>query len=230
MMISRRRSEGFTLLELVVAMFMAALLALALFTAMHIAIRAKRSAANAVEPTRAAAIAADLIRHDFENVLPPNGILAGPLVGTHQGGGAGSDNDTIDFYSLESDSPASDAPLSEGIRKIELAITNDGGSPALVRRVTRDLLSSTGDASAEQEIIARNVRGFSLRYYDGTNWQTDWDTTTLNVLPVAVLIVVDLNDPGAGNAPSAQPRRATRVVALSCAKPIDTSTSMLGGL
>src|SRR5437763_11880349 len=56
----RRRydgTRGFTLIEVVLAMALVAIIASALYSAMHIAILAKRSASAAVEPTRAVVIA-----------------------------------------------------------------------------------------------------------------------------------------------------------------------------
>src|SRR5205809_6234764 len=85
-------------------MALVAIIASALYSAMHVAILAKRSATAAVEPTRAVVIAADLVRQDLESVLPPTGILAGAFQGTHTSGPAGGDNDSLVFYSIGEDS------------------------------------------------------------------------------------------------------------------------------
>src|SRR5688572_17850530 len=214
----RLRTGGFSLLELVLAMSMAAMLALTLYTAMNITIRAGRSAAQAVEPTRAAVIACNLVRQDLESVPPPTGILAGEFIGIRQPGDNGGDADTLQFRSIGADAGAADdAVLSEGIRRVELLVRNDVSPPALVRRVTRNLLAST-EPLVEEELLCRNVRSFSVRYYDGYAWQESWDSTTLgDVLPLAVGITLEVGDETSG----AAPRRITRVVELSCARPSD---------
>jgi type II secretion system protein J len=225
---SRSPRSAFTLIELVLAMAMAALLALALYGAMSAAIRARRSADAAVEPTRAVSIAADMIHQDLESVPPPTGILAGPFQGTHSTGPRG-DNDDLTFYSLGTDAQDADSPLAEGIRKIELAVNTDVNPPALVRRVTRNLLASS-DPIINEEVICRDVQAFSVRYYDGTTWQEDWDSTTLgDVLPMSVSITIELADPTNAQ-PGASLRRATRVIPMSCAKLLDTASSSTGGL
>src|SRR4029079_18368418 len=97
--ISRRTTRrGFTLMEVLLAMLLVSMLAYSLYSAMHIAIVARRSAVNTVEPTRNVVIAADLMRQDLESVMPPTGIYSGQFLGTHQAGQAGGGNDLLLFY------------------------------------------------------------------------------------------------------------------------------------
>jgi hypothetical protein len=76
----------------------------------------------------------------------------------------------------------------------------------------------------DEEVLCRNVRAFSLRYFDGYTWQESWDSTTLdNALPLAVAMTLELDDP-ANPAPAGMkvPGRAvTRVFPLACAKLTD---------
>jgi len=232
------RSRGFSLLELVLAMAMAAMLALSLYTAFNVATRAHRTAMRAVEPIRAGSIAMDIVQRDFESVPPPlpadniNDLrLNAPFYGQHQPAGAG-DNDTVAFCSIGADPIDAGAdvteasPLSEGTRRIEYFVTTDGAEPALIRRVTRNLMPAM-EAHAEDEVLVRGVRSFSLRYYNGTSWQEDWDSTTLDdSLPFSVAITLDLGDANA-DAPA---KRVTRVVPLACAKPLATDTSFMEGM
>src|SRR5262245_60354212 len=97
-MTARARQHGFTLLEVILAMLMASLLAVGMYQAMHVAFGARKTALSASDPIRAVAIAADLVRNDLQSVPPPTGILAGPFQGAHQSGPNGSDNDTLTFY------------------------------------------------------------------------------------------------------------------------------------
>jgi type II secretion system protein J len=222
---TRHDRRGFTLLELVLAMAFVAMLSMTLYGAMRAAFRARSSATSATESIRAASIVAALVRQDLESV-PPIGTLAAEFIGTHaQGNGLTGDNDYVEFYSIGSDNPKDDSPLAEGIRRIELLVRTDTGSPALVRRVTRNLLTATQE-HYEDEILCRNVRSFSLRYFDGTTWQESWDSTALgDVVPMAVVVVIELNDPAR---PDAEPKRVSCVVPLACGKPTDATT--MGGL
>ena len=95
---------------------------------------------------------------------------------------------------------------------------------SLVRRVTRNLMPTT-NPPVEEEVICRDVKSFSLRYFDGQAWQENWDSTTVgDVLPIQVAIVVELNGPDPQN-PSATPRKATRVISMSCTR----TDVLLGG-
>ena len=230
-MTRRRRHSGFTLIELTLAMAMTAMLALSMYTALSVAQQARRNASASVEQSRTISIAADILGRDFESVLPPTGQLAGPFVGIRQAGasGNGGDFDQMEFFSLGEDEPARpDYPLAEGIRTIQFFVRSDAGaSHALVRRVTRNLLP-TIEPTAEEEVICRDVRSFSVRYFDGLAWQESWDSTTLgDVLPTSVAITLEVDDPTAATR-EASVRRVTRVFPLSCARPVDP-LSALGG-
>ena len=238
---TRRSQTGFTLMEVVLAMLLVSFVAYSLAGGMHAIILAKRRAIATVEPIRAVVVAADLMRQDLESVLPPTGILAGQFLGTHVTA-AGGDNDTLVFYCLGEDSATiqreqqqqqqgvlqQEDPLAEGMRKVELGIRTDTNPPVLVRRVTRNLMASA-DPKVEEEIICRDVRSFSLRYFDGTTWQEDWDSTVMgDVLPLSVALTVELNDPN-NPLPAKSTRRVTRIIPMSCAKELDI-TSGAGGV
>lgn len=79
---------------------------------------------------------------------------------------------------------------------------NDSGSAGLVR-MTGDLngLSIAMQENEEQDqmsaakIMAPEVRSISFRYYDGAQWQEEWDSTALNLLPNAIEITLVLFTP-----------------------------------
>jgi hypothetical protein len=211
-----KRSRAFTLIELMLAMTFIVMLSMTLYTAMRVGIRARASAANATDSIRAASIVAGLVRQDLESIPPPTGTYAGPFMGV---------KDDVTFYTIGRDDPNDDSPLSEGIRQVELVLRTDVAPPALVRRVTRNLQPAATSQYTE-EVLCRDVRGLSLRYWDGSMWEENWDSTAMgDVLPLAVWVTVDVGDAGRPDAP---PRRVSVVVPLACAKPSDVST--IGGL
>ncbi|MGA2500358.1 MAG: type II secretion system protein GspJ [Tepidisphaeraceae bacterium] len=225
----RRQLRGFSLLELTIAMAMVAMLALTLYTSMRVAIQARRSASASVASVRAATIAMDLVCSDLQSVLAPKGNYAGPFTGTRQSG-TGSDADTLDFFSIgrDGDTAALDKPWSEGIREVTLLLNTDANPPNLVRRVTRNLQPKV-QTDPDEEILCRGVRSLSIRYYDGTDWQEDWDSTGVgDILPVAVAITIELSDPNTTTPQTPNPaNRITRIIPLACAPP-STSTNTGG--
>lgn len=220
----RRRARGFSLLELILVMGMVAMITFSMYNAMSIANKAKRSANNSVDPARTASIAGDLIRADLENILPIKAppALAYEFIGLHQAGGQNGDSDTVEFFTFGKDENVKDQPLSEGIRKISFLLHTDVNPPVLVRQVTRDLVSQE-QQPPEEQILCSGVRSFSLRYYDGLEWQENWDSTTLNdALPLAVAVTFDIDLPNAApNDNNPKTQRVTKIVPLACAKPGD---------
>jgi type II secretion system protein J len=229
----RRLTGGraFTLLELVVAMAMVAVLALSLYASMKIAFRAKAVAETAVEPSRTAELAMELIREDVENALAPSPASINAIVqsfeGTQGTDDRGREADDLVFYST------ADAPqhidANGDVKMIELAVETPQGSRdhVLVRRVTRNLLAEE-QAQPDEEVICRGVSSFSMEYFDGTEWQTTWDSTQQNnTLPTAVMVVLALDRPA--GAPDAKTLRFTRVFPMSCSTTIPTPENDLTG-
>ena len=230
---TRRHRSGFTLLELILSLAMVAMLSLTLYVSMTVAFKARRSAEAAVAPARAVSIAADLIGRDLENVVPPTGLLSGPFYGTIEGGAGGAGEGelaALEFHSVGSDGEligpggaGDNLPLVEGVRRVSLFVDSAAQPPVLVRRVTRNLLAAT-EEQPEDEVVCRGVRNFAVRYYDGTTWTEDWDSTIVdNALPMAVLIelAIEVPSPNAATPPSVA--RVTRLIPIATAQPLDTT-------
>lgn len=235
--IIRRDRSGFTLIELILAMLIASMLSLTLYTALNTAIKARRTAQRAALSTRSGSIAMDLISRDLECAVPPPAsatdtttttaaplTLAGPFQGSHQAGGGG-DNDDLIFSTLSRDEHDVAGPLGDGICTVEFFVQSDSGTQVLVRRINRNPLAPTQELGVP-EILCRNVKSFSLQYYDGTTWQPSWDSTQLgDVLPPAVMVTIEVVDPTPPSPQQAGPnlvQRLTRVIPLACAKPPPT--------
>jgi general secretion pathway protein J len=241
----RTHSRGFTLLELIVAMMMVAMIAGALYSSLNSAFRAKRRAEAAIVPIRAAGVAMDILIRDLDSLILPNPetlnpesevlYLAGPFQAIPQGGG-GAEATWLSFYTIGTDSTP-DLPLAEGIRRVEYAVANDGNETVLVRRIARNVLSGDLTIPAEEEeILSTGVRSFSLRFYDGIEWYDSWDSTTVVDIDGApavpmlvqidlVLIIDGIGQPGE----EANTYRLSRIVPISCAKAVDVDqTNALG--
>ena len=235
---NRPQPRAFTLLEMILAMAMVAMLSGALYMSLTTAFKARDSAQAAVAPMRTATVAMDLVRQDLESVPAPGPAedpvaLAGPFIGYAQAGGqGGAMNSNLTFCSIGRDlivnpiALAQPQPHAEGIRRIELGVRTDATPPALVRRVYRNLLSQA-TAEPEEEILCRNVRSFMIRYYDGTAWQPEWDSTLMgDTLPAAIEITLEIDRDPETRDP--RPYQITRVFPLACSKPYDAAQA--GGI
>ncbi|KPK84417.1 MAG: hypothetical protein AMJ81_05655 [Phycisphaerae bacterium SM23_33] len=192
----RGKARAFTLLEMLVATAMTAVLAGSLYATLHIAFKARRAALQAVEPAWKAELAVELLRADIQSAVVPSGVLAGAFVGEQQTDGAGRECDCLLLYCT-----ASGARQAEGVgdtRMLELLCEpeEDATGMLLLRRTTVNLLAPVTPEPAE-EVLCRGVHAFGLRYFDGVDWQDNWDSTTRdNTLPSAVEVTLELEAEG----------------------------------
>ena len=241
MALPMRQYEGFTLLELLVAMTLMVVVASCLYTALHTGFRAYRSALLAVEPTSQAINAIELIKQDLQGVLPPesNG-LAVSFIGEDSTGLKGVDNDSVEFYTTHV--YADDESLSGGLGKVELLLEEDKDayyrkytSYQLIRLVTMNLLAPK-EPDPEEQVLCRNVLSLNLRYYDGDDWLDEWDSTEdANSLPQAVEVDILIAYTGKNTAGSRnvnkepEKRRLIQSFAIACQAAEETSSETTSG-
>ena len=235
-----RAADGFTLIELMLAAAIAAMLSLAIYASLSTAFKARATANMQTSAMRRAAIALDLLEADLQSVTAADGTLNGPFIG-YALGSTGSEADSVSFCCLNRDATTPtgglatnviDDPLAEGARKVTLSLRTDGlPTPSLVRSVQRNLLATT--VTTQDEVLADDIKALSIRYYDGSEWTEEWDSTLRadNSVPIAVQITIELRErgPRASSTDPQQGYRATRIFPLACSK-IVASTSGLGGM
>ncbi|HEX2971942.1 MAG TPA: type II secretion system protein GspJ [Tepidisphaeraceae bacterium] len=224
---SPRRHSGFTLLEILLATAMVAVVSLSLYASLRIAFRARDSANNAIGPIRAASLALDLVSRDLESVLSPSGVMAGAFVGQHATD-SGNPTDILEYYCVGEGPDRSDPTGWGGMRKVDLGVTTlaDGTPNVLIRRITSNLLSPVV-IEPDEEILCRGVTSFLLRYYDGTDWLDVWDSTTAgDILPIAIEITLKVQWPPHSANPT-QSCTLTRILPLACHKELETTGGAL---
>ncbi len=209
---------AFTLLELLVAMVLMVVVASCLYTALYTGFRAYRSGTAAVDPTLEAVNAIELMKEDIDGVLPPGSHLAGAFIGTDSSGTKGVDADSLEFFTTHL--YADQEQLMGGLGKIDLLLETDpnakDGSYMLVRRLTTNLLASK-EAEAEEQVLCRRVVSMNLRYFDGSGWAEEWDSTAdANSLPLAVEVDIEIAHNGKKGTEEPQKRRLVQSFALPC--------------
>lgn len=239
-----RQPRGFTLLEVIVALAVVALIAAALFASLSVAFRAKQSAERHLGAIRQARVVMDLLGRDLQAALPPTGILAGAFIA--QADVTGPEMDTLEFFCAAPPGPAVegaadvqrvllslmtpeefDQPITEPDTinaqehgpALRPGSSTGEGRYLLVRSVTRRLLAPVTPQPSRQ-VIARHVRTFAVRLYDGSQWLDTWDSTTVdNTLPLAVEITLTMDAPAgaAGKTAQSQPYTLVRIYPLACA-------------
>ncbi len=225
---TRSKRSAFTLLELILSMGIVAMISVSLYAAMRTAFKARTSAEAQTAGARPAAVVLDLLQADFESVAPPGatGAMSDGFVGYAMNGAMGTAADSVTFYTIGREmgpDVKTDDPLAEGIRQVELVLRTTGDTPALIRRVRRNILSPNVVEPVD-EVLARNVRSFAVRYYDGTEWLSEWDSLTQNnMLPLAVNIEVILNEPSLRDPTT--PYRMTRLIPITVSTLASSTTT-----
>ena len=87
---------------------------------------------------------------------------------------------------------------------------------------------AVGKASADEQVLCRNVTSLNLSYFDGEGWVDEWDSTAdANSLPLAVQIDIKIANNAITAASVPQERRLVQSFAIPCgiwAKQEDEST------
>ncbi|MFT3787655.1 MAG: type II secretion system protein GspJ [Tepidisphaeraceae bacterium] len=232
-----RRRRGFTLLELTLALTIAASIGLVVYQAMYTAFRARTSAAAQVGPMREAAVVMDLIEQDFASLVTPgsstSGIftLHGPFVGYPLSAGT-AEADSVSFCALAHEDAAgtSSGTTFDGVQRVELSLRNDSnGRLTLMRRVQRDLLADVQPDPTE-DLLTRSAKSFIVRYYDGYGWLDSWDSTLQeDRLPIAISVTIEFQPQRMrAGAPLEPAYTATRIIQIPCGKPATDSST--GGI
>jgi type II secretion system protein J len=184
-------STGFTLIEVLLALMISAVVLVIVSSVFASALKLQEHASASVDQSLPIERALSIMRKDIKNSIAPGGMLAGPL----QSGPAqsGDVNAGIQIYTTTG-VMMPNAPWSE-IQKVTYGLQAPTDSSAngkdLVRTVTRNLLSTSTEDDDEQ-FLASGVESLSFSYFDGANWLDTWDDTTETNLPNAIRVSLQM--------------------------------------
>lgn len=189
----RRRAAGFTLLEVILAVVVTAIVTAGLFTSMSGVFKTRRQVEDHLAGRDALRMAVALLRQDLQCVPPAGGRISGVFIGENETGMGSADADALTYVTanpaLKSDQDFAD------LRQVELRLLESDSDPdhyVLGRLVTGNLLATTTPEPTLQ-VLARRVVAMDLTYFDGGEWLDEWDSTELeNAIPLAVRIELTL--------------------------------------
>jgi len=212
MKINRFKTGAFTLIEMILAMGVAALVLTVagsvLFAALHLRDATQAAVDSATPVDQALAV----MRRDLEcAVTPTNGtskVLSGDFrVGTLTSPGIRQPV-AVEMYTATG-ALRDTAPWGD-IQKVtyELRDPTDRNEPGkdLFRSVTRNLMATTAVPDVEDQWMLGGVQSVEFSCFDGSQWSGTWDTTgvmSVNTnLPTAVRVRIQL---AANNPATTQP-------------------------
>jgi prepilin-type N-terminal cleavage/methylation domain-containing protein len=199
-----RTAGGFTLVEILIATSIMAILLVAMHTAFYSALGLREKTIDSIEASMPVEEGLQTMQRDLANlVISTNGTFFGPLQTTNP-------TNTLpgqvgpDFYTSSGEL---DGVVPWGnVEKIDYLLaapTNGAHGPGqdLIRAVTRNLLPvNPPPMPEEQHAILSGVQSLTFLYYDGTQWAPTWDTTQQTNLPLGIKVQIQMAARNTGGA------------------------------
>ena len=166
-------SAGFTLIEVLVAVSIAAIVLTAIYGVFTAVSAAKIRLEADSEAYHRARIIFDRLGREIRGAVP---------IGGTDGRGvfrAGRDGDGRPFLELTTTAVAQQGEAATGIALIRYSLAEDRerpqGKDVLLRSERSALQSETATANTGQMRLAPGIEQLQLRFYNGTDWRDDWD-------------------------------------------------------
>jgi len=202
------RYSAFTLIELILAIAIMAIVMIAINAVFFSAVRLREHTDYAVEESLPVQQALATMRRDFQGAMPPaeNGVLSGDFkVGIVSSMGSGLPVDVEVFTTTGA--MRENEPWGE-VQKVTYGLRTPSNQQMpgkdLFRSVTRNLLATMTPQPDDQRLMG-GVESIEYSCYDGTQWRDTWDTTVTDTnLPAAIRVRI-LMAGHSGNSGSAQP-------------------------
>jgi type II secretion system protein J len=164
------------------------------------AVRLRDKTSDMIEESLPANRALEIMQRDLKGAVGPGGVLAGDFkcgaqaMGATMGlsGEAGSAG--LDFFTSTSviGDKAPWGDIQEVFYELKTPTDRNQAGMDLVRCVDHNVLATTTQTPEIQWLMG-SVQNLQFDCYDGTQWQTTWDTSAGNTnLPVAVRIRIQL--------------------------------------
>jgi type II secretion system protein J len=194
--ISERSDAAFTLVEVLLALAICAIVLAAINAVFATAVRLRdRTSAN-VDQSIPVSMAFEKLRTDLKGVVGPFGFLAGDFkcdaqtMGTTMGLSSVSGGG-LDFFAT-SGAIGDNGPWGD-IQEVYYQLTPPAGrnkslGQDLVRCVNRNLLATTTQ-TPDIQVLMSDIESIDFECYDGMQWRNTWDTSAGDTnLPTAVKI------------------------------------------
>jgi general secretion pathway protein J len=176
--------EGFTLIEILLAVSLIAMMATLVFGSLYVT-------TSAMDAARAKSSDEQIVRRTLSLMIDELAVsesrATGPWMGINDQRD-GQPADSIAFLTMGQFRGADSAKDTELVR---IVYTREGDR--LLRFSRRNLYSLT-DESIEKVELATKVKGFNVRYYDGKSqlWLDEWDSRGKPGAPKAILLELTL--------------------------------------
>jgi len=220
--IEPNKMHAFTLIEMVLAIGVAAIVLIAVNTALFASLRLRDATTDAVDAAAPVDQAVTFIRRDLECVVTPTNGTSKVLSGDFRAGNVSSpgvpEPVAVEMFTttgaLSANAPWGD--IQRVTYELKQPTDHNATGKDLVRSVVRNLLTIT-TPEVEDQLMLSGVQNIKFSCYDGSQWQDAWDTTGVTSvytnLPLAVRVDIQM---AGNNTANAQP--------IEMVVPIDAQT------
>ena len=193
--------HAFTLIEMVLAIGVAAIALIAVNGVLFAALRLRDVTQNVVDSAAPLDQTVAVIRHDLQCIVQPTNITSGVLSGSLRVGEVNSsgvsETAAIEMYTatgvLNANQPWAD--IQRVTYELKQPANLNANGRDLYRSVVRNLLTMT-TPDVEDQFLMSGVKDFTVTCYDGAQWQDSWDTASFNSvntnLPTAVRVDIQM--------------------------------------
>lgn len=220
--------RAFTLLELLIAVSIFAIVLAAINAVFYSALRLRNRAAAIMDKNVPVEHALAVIRRDLLSLVAPGTNLLGPLQSTSSSNLVTGASGPVFYCASGIVDETSQWPDIQRISYALAESTNRFQGRDLVRYADRNLLAQIRETPPPQLLLS-GVQSISFSFYDGSQWREYWDSTTESPnLPRGIRVQIqqlpDTEDP---NAPLPPPLQL--VVPVMVSSPTNNTTQTTGG-
>ena len=182
--------RGFTFIELLAASIIGVFITLVAVSVLKAVSRGAEAINDGIDKSAGIKYAARMIAVDLWNVYRGRNFADTKFIGTAETV-TGGHNSMLTFYTVGTTKARIGQPEGD-VYEVEYYLTHDGEKTSLMRRLwpNPDKESQPGGMLTA---IADEVDGFFVRYYNGRQWQTEWDETR-NDFPELVEVTIISKD------------------------------------
>lgn len=200
--------HAFTLIEMILAIGVAAMVLIAVNTALFASLRLRDATANVVDAATPLDQAVTFIRRDLQCVVTPTNGTSKVLSGDFKAGNVSSpgvpETVAVEMFTatgaLSQNAPWGD--IQRVTYELKQPTERNAVGKDLYRSVVRNLLTFT-TPDVQDQFLLTGVESIKFSCFDGAQWQDTWDTTgvtsTETNLPLAVRVDIQMAGNNAAN-------------------------------
>jgi type II secretion system protein J len=179
-----KRNRGFTLVELLFAVALSALLMTIVYWTYFSINKSIDAATEDQEALETGRMLTELIKRDIRGISPARFGLTGKTEVIE-----GREFGDMEFVTT---AVLDDDPVR--LRKVGYAlVANEKGERIFIRRESKNL-DDTANETAKSFELSRIVNGFKVEFYNGTEWVATWDSGGGGNAPKQIRVTIDVSD------------------------------------